>query len=106
MGKKLAVAGGVVGVALVGGLAYLLYKANEEVKVSNFIGEDGHPDFSDPDKAMKWFEEGGIHVIPGSGCGKKSGSGLFKFLKPGDPLDEMLGYRGNVSMQPKMSSEE
>jgi hypothetical protein len=95
MGKKLAVAG-VVGVALVGGLAYFLYKVNEEVKISNFIGEDGVPDFDSIDNAMEKYELGGR---------KKSDSGFRRFFNHNDPLDEMLGYPGKVNMNVKKSTD-
>ena len=87
MGKKLAVVGGVVGVAVVGGLAYLLYKANEELKVSNFIGNDGMPDLDRIDKAMEKYGLGGY---------KKSESDV-------DSVDRLLGYRGKVNMNVKKS---
>lgn len=95
MGKKLAVAG-VVGVALVGGLAYFLYKVNEEVKISNFIGEGGIPYFDSIDDAMEKYELGGR---------KKSDSGLHRFFNHTDPLDEMLGYPGKVNMNVKKSTD-
>lgn len=87
MGKKLAVVGGVVGVAVVGGLAYLLYKANEELKVCNFIGEDGMPDLERIDNATDKYGLGGY---------KKSVSDM-------DTTDGMSGYHGKVNMNVKKS---
>lgn len=87
MGKKLAVVGGVVGVAVVGGLAYLLYKANEELKVSSFIGEDGMPDLERIDNAMERYGLGGY---------KRSDSAM-------DTDDGMSGYQGKVNMNVKKS---
>ena len=85
MGKKLAIVGGVVGVAVVGGLAYLLYKANEELKVSNFIGEDGMPDLERIDNAMERYGLGGY--------------------KRSDSDDGMSGYQGKVNMNVKKSTD-
>ena len=85
MGKKLAVVGGVVGVAVVGGLAYLLYKANEELKVCNFIGEDGMPDLERIDNAMERYGLGGY--------------------KRSDSDDGMSGYQGKVNMNVKKSTD-
>lgn len=85
MGKKLAIVGGVVGVAVVGGLAYLLYKANEELKVSNFIGEDGMPVLDRIDNAMERY-------------------GLGGYKRP-DSDDGMLGYQGKVNMNVKKSTD-
>lgn len=89
MGKKLAIVGGVVGVAVVGGLAYLLYKANEELKVCNFIGEDGMPDLGRIDNAMERYGLDGY---------KRSDSGK-------DSVNGMLGYRGKVNMNVKKSTD-
>lgn len=88
MGKKLAIVGGVVGVAVVGGLAYLLYKANEELKVCNFIGEDGMPDLERIDNAMERYGLGGY---------RKSDSAM-------DTDDRMSGYQGKVNMNVKKST--
>lgn len=85
MGKKLAIVGGVVGVAVVGGLAYLLYKANEELKVSNFIGEDGMPDLDRIDNAMERYGLGGY--------------------KRSDSDDGRSGYQGKVNMNVKKSTD-
>ncbi len=85
MGKKLAVVGGVVGVAVVGGLAYLLYKANEELKVCNFIGEDGMPDLERIDNAMERYGLGGY--------------------KRSDSDDGMSGYQCKVNMNVKKSTD-
>lgn len=85
MGKKLAIVGGVVGVAVVGGLAYLLYKANEELKVCNFIGEDGMPDLGRIDNAMERYGLGGY--------------------KRSDSDDGMSGYQGKVNMNVKKSTD-
>lgn len=85
MGKKLAIVGGVVGVAVVGGLAYLLYKANEELKVSSFIGEDGMPDLERIDNAMERYGLGGY--------------------KRSDSDDGMSGYQGKVNMNVKKSTD-
>mgnify|MGYP004653388153 CR=1 FL=1 len=89
MGKKLAIVGGVVGVAVVGGLAYLLYKANEELKVSSFIGEDGMPDLERIDNAMERYGLGGY---------KRSDSAM-------DTDDGMSGYQGKVNMNVKKSTD-